>query len=334
MKNIPLRGPPETRSTVSRDRSCTTRLLLCAAVCALIACPLFACSASSSPPEASAGQFVGSYEEVIDLPAPTAPGFSDADFVQLLRPDDIPPIYHPEFVDPRVANLPDDELVIGLAIGDDARAYPTGILFTREIVNDVVGGVPVLVSWCPRCYAALVHDRRAGSQTSVFGNQGALYKGAMTWFDHETGSVWSQPLGMALAGPRAGANLSLIPSQLVAWSGWRASHPETSVLVVKEPSQPFRGHRPGADHVVGLMIDGTPVAVPYDRVPPRGAIEITVGDTEVAIRRDHGSGAIRAAVRITSEQSMKEVPSLIAYRSAWLKFYPASVIEVDNLTSQ
>ena len=141
--------------------------------------PFVFLACTSNPPVQNAdfGQFVGSYEEVIELPGPLAPGFSDAEFVQLLRPDDIPPIYSPVFVPASKANLPDDELVIGLAIGDDARAYPAGILFFREMVNDRVNGIPVLVSWCPRCYTALVHDRRIDGEPLVFGNQGALYQG-------------------------------------------------------------------------------------------------------------------------------------------------------------
>lgn len=331
MKSIPLCVPPEERVNVSRHRSRAARRLLYVAIWALATSPIFACSASSSPPETPDGQFVGSYEEVIDLPSPAIPGFSDADFVQLLRPDDIPPIYHPEFVPADAANLPDDELVIGLVIDDDARAYPAGILFTREIINDTVAGVPVLVSWCPRCYTALVHDRRIGGDVPVFGNWGALYKGAMTWFDHETGSVWSQPLGAALAGPRAGTSVELIPSQLTTWGAWLESQPETTVLAVKESSPTFSGNRPGADHVVGLVIDDMAVAVPYGEIPPDEVVEIDIGDARVAVWRDPASSAIRAAELISTGLNAREIPVLIAYRSAWLKYYPGSVTEVDTL---
>ena len=284
---------------------------------------------TSNPPSqyAHVGQFVGSYEEIIELPDPVAPGFSDADFVQLLRPDDIPPIYSPVFVPASAVNLPDDELVVGLAIDNDARAYPTGILFSREIVNDVVGGFPVLVTWCPRCYTALVHERRIHGSVLVFGNHGALYKGAMTWFDHDTGSVWSQPLGTAMAGPRVGAALSLIPSQITTWSDWRASQPETTVLVVDEPSQPFSGRRPGPDHVVGVVLRDVAAAVPYNDISPGGPVMIEVADTPVEIWRDPGSEAARAAVLDNSGRRQREIPVLIAYRSAWLKFYPSTIIE-------
>lgn len=231
----------------------------------LIALPALlgiSCAAPASP-SPSTGEFIGSYEEAIGPQGLTAAGFSDADFHQLLLPDDIPPIYDPQFVTAVNADLPNDELVIGFSINGDARAYPAGILYTREMVNDVVGGVPVLVTWCPRCYTALVHDRRVDGTTAVFGNQGALYKGAMTWFDHETGSIWSQPLGKALVGPRFGAALSLMPSQLTTWREWVKAHPETAVLTVAHPSPPFRGRRPGQEHVAGVIIGDTAAAWPY-----------------------------------------------------------------------
>jgi hypothetical protein len=61
--------------------------------------------------------------------------------------DAIVPIYSPRFVPPDEATLRPKELVMGLEINGDARAYPVGMLRTREIVNDEVGGTPVLVTW-------------------------------------------------------------------------------------------------------------------------------------------------------------------------------------------
>ena len=45
------------------------------------------------------------------------------------------------------APLDDDDLVLGVEIGGESRAYPVGTLNGREMVNDEVGGVPILVSW-------------------------------------------------------------------------------------------------------------------------------------------------------------------------------------------
>ena len=64
----------------------------------------------------------------------------------------------------------------------------------------------------------------------VFRNQGALWGDAMTWWDHETGSIWSQPLGEAIAGPLKGSKLELLPASFTTWSTWRTSHPDTLAL--------------------------------------------------------------------------------------------------------
>ena len=288
------------------------------------------------------GRFTGGYDEIIGAPDAMSPGFSDADYAQLLLPDDIAPIYAPTFSAAGDAEIPGDELVIGLVINGDARAYPAGILYAREMVNDVVGGTPVLVSWCPRCYTALVYDRRVGGSALTFGNQGALYQGAMTWYDHATGSVWSQPLGRAIAGARAGARLELIPSELTGWAQWVAAHPATLLLTTPEPSPAFRGRRPGADHVAGIVIGESAAAWPYASLTTGEIIEGNVGGIPVALWRDAATGGIRAtrlhrpdgsamtpqtaADLMRDGPGRNELPVRLAYRSAWLKFYPGSTI--------
>lgn len=287
-----------------------------------------ACQADSPPAEPDPAQFIGSFDEVIGPRGTTIAEFTDADFVQLLRPDDIPPIYAPEFIPAAEAILPADELVIGLSIANDHRAYPAGILFNREMVNDVVANLPVLVTWCPRCYTALVHQRTVDGEAVRFGNHGALYRGAMTWFDHNTGSIWSQPLGTAVAGPVAGTRLPLIPSEFTTWKDWLSAHPDTLVLTDSRPALPFRGNFPGRDHVVGIVIPQGTVAVPHHQIPSGGGVQINVGDSRVNIWRDAETRAIRAAQVNQQGVNERDIPVFIAYRSSWLKFYPDSIREI------
>ena len=69
--------------------------------------------------------------------------------VDVLSRDSIPAIDNPAFLSSgeASAHLSGDEFVIGLSIGDEQKAYPTAYLSSYEIVNDVVGGVPVAVTW-------------------------------------------------------------------------------------------------------------------------------------------------------------------------------------------
>ncbi len=76
----------------------------------------------------------------------------------------------------------------------------------------------------------MVHRREIDGREVVFGVQGALWGNAMTWRDHDTGSVWSQPIGEAIAGPRKGQRIELLPSSLTTWASWRDAHPNTLAL--------------------------------------------------------------------------------------------------------
>lgn len=76
----------------------------------------------------------------------------------------------------------------------------------------------------------MVHHRELSGEVLVLGNQGALLGNAMTWWDHDTGSVWSQPIGEAVMGPRTGERLELMASRLTSWGTWKNDHPETVAL--------------------------------------------------------------------------------------------------------
>jgi hypothetical protein len=66
---------------------------------------------------------------------------------QLIPPDGIRPVYDPRFVEAIDAPLHDDELVIGVSIEGEAKAYPITVLRFREMVNDELGKLPILVTW-------------------------------------------------------------------------------------------------------------------------------------------------------------------------------------------
>ena len=111
----------------------------------LSALAMAACSAPSTPgPTAySVYEGVGASSEVrvaveIDLAAAE---------IGFIPPDSIKPIYDPRFVSPDDADLVPGDFVIGLALNGEAKAYPIEILWSREMVNDTVGGVPLLVTW-------------------------------------------------------------------------------------------------------------------------------------------------------------------------------------------
>ena len=145
--------------------------------------------------------------------------------------DAIRPIYKPRYEGPGGgAWLDPDDLVIGIAGEDGAFAYPLKILNFHEIVNDRIGGIPVLISYCPLCASGIVYDRRLEGQVLEFGNTSALYENDMVMYDHQTGSYWFQVGGEGIVGELTGKRLTLLPSATVPWKTWLANYPETRVL--------------------------------------------------------------------------------------------------------
>ena len=104
------------------------------------------------------------------------------------------------------------------------------MLNLHEIVNDVIDGVPVLVSYCPLCASGVVYSRVLGERELVFGNTSALYESDLVMFDWETGSYWHQVIGEAIVGTLTDQRLTVLPSRMTTWSQWKALHPDTRVL--------------------------------------------------------------------------------------------------------
>jgi hypothetical protein len=81
-------------------------------------------------------------------PTPTVDlSLSNIPFVPLLPRDGIRPVYEPEFVEASESPLQEDELVMGVAINGEAKAYSVTVLRFREMVDDELGGIPILVTW-------------------------------------------------------------------------------------------------------------------------------------------------------------------------------------------
>ena len=105
----------------------------------------------------------------------------------------------------------------------------------------------------------MVHRREIDGQPALFGNHGALLGNAMTWWDHDTGSIWSQPPGEAVAGPHKDKRLTLLPSQLTSWGTWRAQHPIS--LALDAPGHPSSFELDTMDIVVEIGEEATAFSV-------------------------------------------------------------------------
>jgi hypothetical protein len=148
-------------------------------------------------------------------------------------PDGIPSIDKPKFTSVQEADkmLEDSELVVGLNINEDIRAYPLQILVWHEIVNDNVGGVPVAVTYCPLCFTNQIFNRTLEDGNVVeFGTSGKLYNSNLVMYDRTSNSLWSQALAQGIVGKYAGVNLQRIPFDVANWKEWKGLYPESKVL--------------------------------------------------------------------------------------------------------
>lgn len=145
--------------------------------------------------------------------------------------DGIPSIDNPKFVTVENSEfVSNSDVVIGLRINDETRAYPLFILVWHEIVNDKVGGVPVSITYCPLCYTNQVFERIINGNVVEFGTSGKLYNSNLLMYDRLTDSYWSQGLGLAVTGELSGHKLKIIPFDVITWGDWKTLYPETLVL--------------------------------------------------------------------------------------------------------
>ena len=169
--------------------------------------------------------------------------------------DGIPALTNPTLIDPDDADyLNADELVFGVRIGADARAYPLRIMDWHEMFNDVIGGVPVSLAYCTLCGSGILFETaiegRPGDlgEPFVFGSSGLLYRSNKLMYDRQTLSLWNQFTGRPVVGPLTGSGLELKtrPVAITSWAAWRAANPDTRVLSLDTGYR--RDYRPGAPY--------------------------------------------------------------------------------------
>lgn len=147
--------------------------------------------------------------------------------------DAIAPIDAPVYQDANSASawLEPEDLIVGYVDpAGGAWAYSVRVLNSREIVNDELSGLPVVITYCPLCGSGVVFERELGDATLSFSNTSALFENDMVMVDRETGTYWWQVAGEGLVGPLGGEMLVLLPSQTTTFASWLEQHPDTQVM--------------------------------------------------------------------------------------------------------
>ncbi len=249
--------------------------------------------------------------------------------------DCIPSIDDPTYQSADAADgwLNEDDMVIGIEVDGETRAYPLRILNVHEIVNDEVGGTPVAVTYCPLCRSGLVFDRRVDGETLSFGVSGKLINANLVMYDRQTETYWSQLEGEAIVGPLVPRELTLVPSSITTWAEWREAHPQTQVLSRDTGiypkstygSNPYSGYadseRVGFDvdsvddrlHsktiVYGVTIGNASRAYPEETVTEADVVNDEVGGVPVLVVEDQREGGVKLFVREVDGDPVRFSPS-------------------------
>ena len=265
----------------------------------------------------------------LDRPVGTEPGFVGSPYTastfplsemqSVLPADAIPSITDPEMVRrDQVDYLSDSDLVFGVVVNDEARAYPHNIGWWHEIVNDRIDGYPVSVTFCPLTGTGLVFDgKRAHRRRLELGVSGLLYNSNLVMFDREDESLYPQIYAAGVHGAGQGQTLSLMPVVETTWGAWKQLYPNTLVIANGPYSQtryttyPYGDYRtndsaflfrirptlrangndyavllPAKDRVLGVRIDAETRAYPFDQVGSRRVVNDVLGGQEIVVVYD------------------------------------------------
>lgn len=259
--------------------------------------------------------------------------------------DCIPAADNPEVSSAAEAKwLKGSDIIFGVVINGEARAYPRRIMEVREMVNDTLGGRDLGIPYCTLCGSAQAYftDRLpSGVERPILRTSGLLIRSNKVMYDLVTQSVFDTFLGKAVTGPLAEIGLQLEQATVITsdWATWKATHPDTTVLVeslalgrdfnfreTREANGPIfpvgdvDPRLPVHEDVIGAITSGgTPIAFPR----ALAMVALAAGQ-EVAfedVRLEISAGGVRA-VRVDGA----DLGSHQSFWFAWSQFHPQTVL--------
>jgi uncharacterized protein DUF3179 len=235
-----------------------------------------------------------------------------------VKAEPFPPLDHAPLLRGRaVTDLAPEELVLGVEIGGDARAYPLRILDWHGVANDTVGRVPVAVAGCRPCGSAAAYRTDTPRGTLTF----SFREGDQLLVDRETGTLWNQLTGKPVEGALAGSGieLQLLPVILTTWGGWLNLHPETRVLSLEtglRKEYPAGGRPepdPEASWVYGLVAGDAAKAYPVDRLAQEKVVSDELAGRPVVLVWESGADAKNRTIRAYDRGGRTFVPTQRAF---------------------
>jgi len=236
--------------------------------------------------------------------------------------------------------LEDDDIVFGISVNGESRAYPRRIMEVREMVNDTLGGRDLGIPYCTLCGAAQAYftdDVPEGVERPVLRTTGLLIRSNKVMFDLNTYSVLDTFKGKAVTGPLAEKNVVLKQAGVVttSWGEWKKAHPDTTVLIealAMGRDFDFRNGRdadgpifpigdvdprlPVQEDIIGVVTEGgEPIA--FHRI---SALDALMDGDKISVANVHlvlDGGGVKAV-----DKNGNDLGSHQAFWFAWSQFYP------------
>ena len=141
---------------------------------------------------------------------------------------------------------------------------------------------------------------------------------AMTWWDWETKSIWSQPWGAAIDGDLSGTRLTLLPYELVPWQSWLDRHPDTKVLVDERGDFTYRARIPIDQFVIGVSIGDSATGFYFASSANAGVVNESVGQFPVAVFADTETRVVHVFLRTprSGRNSPSDLPANLTFEIA------------------
>jgi hypothetical protein len=177
--------------------------------------------------------------------------------------DGIPPLRNPKMISaPEAKYLEDSNIVFGIEVNGDARAYPKRILAWHEMFVDDVGGIPVAGVYCTLCGSMILYKTEVNGFNHKIGTSGFLYRSNKLIYDKNTQSLWNTLWGRPVIGQLANKDIQLEKMSIVTttWGEWKKRHPGTKVLSLDTGHR--RDYREGAAYNQYFATDKLMFTVP------------------------------------------------------------------------
>ncbi len=145
------------------------------------------------------------------------------------------------FTNTKTVKLFPNQLVLGVSVNGESKAYPIEIIGYHHQINDKIGGKNILVTYCTVCRSGRVYDPNIDGEKALFTLIGMDTYNAL-FRDNATGSWWRQVTGECVAGPKQGSTLEEILSEQLTLAAWEQKHPDTKIL---QPDSAFKNEYKG-----------------------------------------------------------------------------------------